>query len=537
MKGRERVDLGNVTPLLSAWESDPWGKLRPPVSVEAMGMSAELAAATYHMDVQQWLKAGWRDVTIHVDGDLTDGIDAGERSPVQRMASAWKMYRVRQRIKGANPLGQVMGAFRQKEKSDTGKALVMIHPADLGRYVVAISFMGTGERLHDWFSNFRMSSEGGLHKGFLQLARQFEENEQAIDFPETAQELGLEKLTLAHILQEMRHPNSRFTLWLSGHSQGAALMQVYAWHKINEDGVLPRNIVGYGFASPSVVSGLAVEDPSALPLHHVLNSEDLVPRMGAQMHLGLCLIYPTGEAMRQACYTWRTDEAALFQRQLVAQVLARMTDTPSAIEVTMAYLNVLAGYTPEDMMDTLQALCLRLPVKKLHTAADTRVDALVRFASRHMAAAYVSITGQNLDKRRVAEHQAVLQAVVDQMGLRAYTSALLEWMTQPHRISTREDGKISPYKFIVEQGVEQLIPAIWFSGRPPQLVTAAHALGHPAMQTASAELHNRRMVTPPRRVHRHPRYADPRRRTDTRHKTPTLQPGSMMPGERIVHVD
>ena len=61
------VPLGNVTPLLLPWARDPWGALRPPVSVEAMRLSAELAAATYHMDIEPWVQAGWRDVTIQVE--------------------------------------------------------------------------------------------------------------------------------------------------------------------------------------------------------------------------------------------------------------------------------------------------------------------------------------------------------------------------------------------------------------------------------------------------------------------------------------
>ena len=68
------VELGNVAPLTLRWVSDPWGKLRPPLSVEAVQMSARLAAATYHMEVDPWLQAGWRDVTIQVDGALTNGV-------------------------------------------------------------------------------------------------------------------------------------------------------------------------------------------------------------------------------------------------------------------------------------------------------------------------------------------------------------------------------------------------------------------------------------------------------------------------------
>lgn len=533
------VALGNVASLTVRWVSDPWGKLRPPLSVEAVQMSASLAAATYHMEVDPWLQAGWRDVTIQVDGALTDGVEAspGEGSAMQRLAAAWKLHRVRQRIRQRNPLGQVMGAFRQREKSDTGKVLVMLHPTEDGRYVVAVSFMGTGERFYDWFSNFRMTSEGGVHKGFLQLTRQFEDNEEEISFPETAQELGLEKLTLRHVLEEARNPNSRFILWLVGHSQGGALMQVYAHHKIHEDGVLPGNLVGYGFASPSAMSGLAVNDPSAYPLYHVLNSDDVVPRMGAQVHLGVCLIYPTDDELRRRCYNWSWDRESVQRRQAVGAIIRRMTDTPACIEVAVAYLSALGSYTPEDILDSLGAWGTRLPLRRIISAADARVDDLLRYACRHMTAAYLSICGEEMSTGRVAALQAEITALMEQLGVKRFTMTMKELMGQPHRIGEHVEGaEMGAYPFIARYGVERLVPAIWRSGRPPVLVRAARALTGEAAAQMQPALLNRRMIRPERRACRRKIGAAPRRRESGRHHTPTLQPGSLRPGERIVHV-
>ena len=39
------VDLSQTASLLLPWTHDPWGKLRPPLSEEALCMSAELASA------------------------------------------------------------------------------------------------------------------------------------------------------------------------------------------------------------------------------------------------------------------------------------------------------------------------------------------------------------------------------------------------------------------------------------------------------------------------------------------------------------
>lgn len=63
-------------------------------------------------------------------------------------------------------------------------------------------------------------------------------------------------------------------------------MQVYAHLKMNETGISARNLIGYGFASPTVMAGRAVRDPSAYPLYNILNSDDLVPHCGAAVHLG-----------------------------------------------------------------------------------------------------------------------------------------------------------------------------------------------------------------------------------------------------------
>ena len=223
------VDLSQTASLLLPWTHDPWGKLRPPLSEEALCMSAELASAAYGMAIEPWVESGWRDVTIQVDGELT------ALPPNNPLSAEWRKYWVRARLKPVSALGQMLGALRLSSSNNTtGKAVVMLHPALDGRYVVAVGFMGTGSRFYDWFSNFRMTTQDGMHRGFLELARQFEANEEKISFPETAEELGLEKLTLRDILQNMRSPNSRFVLWVCGHSQGAAMMQVYAHLKMNE---------------------------------------------------------------------------------------------------------------------------------------------------------------------------------------------------------------------------------------------------------------------------------------------------------------
>lgn len=518
------VDLGNVTPLLLPWTADPFGRLRPPLSVEALRLSAEAASATYTMAVDRWMQAGWRDVTIQVDGDLTGAMEPGS------VATQWKLHRVRSRLRQRSPIGQMVGAIRQIDKKDTGKVLVMIHPAPEGRYVVAVSFMGTGGRFYDWFSNFRMTSENGMHRGFLQLTRQFERNEEEILFPETARELGMERLTLRQILQEARHPGSRFLLWLSGHSQGGALLQVYAHHKLTEDGVLPTNLLGYGFASPSVATGTAVSDPAAYPLYHICNSDDVVPRMGAMVHLGMCLTYPAGEEIAARCYDWPQDAVSQRARALVSPLVERMTDTPACMESMMAFLSILAERTSEELLEVMNLLDVHIPMKRLMTAADSRLDSLMRFAVRHIGAAYRSVAGREMDHARVSAMMDEMYLLVARLGLKTFSAALKELMAYPHGIHGRRGNAVGAYIYIALEGMEALVPSVWVSGQPPVRAEAGRML---LTGSTGAALTNRRREAPVRRLPHPPKRPRMPQRRDTRHRTPTLLPEGARPEARL----
>lgn len=452
------ADLTDVAPLLQPWTQDPWGRLRPPVSMQAMRLSAELATAAYAMAAEEWIAAGWQDVTIQVDGRLTP-LSSGD----SRLTARWKKHRVHARIRGSNPVSQVVGALRQRESSTTGKALVMIRPAPDGRYVVAIGFMGTGRRFYDWFSNFRVATPEGVHKGFAQLTTQFEENEDRIEFPETAAALGLEKLTLRHVLEDMKRPDSRFLLWLTGHSQGSALMQVYAHRKIMNAGVLPANVVGYGFASPTVMTGTAVAQPEAYPLYHVNNSDDLVSRCGAQVHLGVCLTYTADEALRRQCYAWPRDRASVEARRIARGSVRCMTDTPSCIVQGLAYLKQLEGVSASEIAAMLG---LDSPLNALLNVTDAQE--VLAGVIRRVERAYQSITGAPPDAEMLAQAMDGVRQGIEQVGLKRYTDALRQLIRWPHHIrSQRAPGYLAAYAYIVRQEADRLSPSIWRSGETP----------------------------------------------------------------------
>ena len=163
------------------------------------------------------------------------------------------------------------------------------------------------------------------------------------------------------MLSELQSPNSRFRLWMAGHSQGSAVMQIFTYRLITDWRVLPQNMVGYGFASPTVVTGLPVADPAAYPLIHILNSDDMVTRAGAIAHLGLCLEYPANDELRKAVYDLSDLPADVEAREMLRPFFQQMTDTPSILLHLSALLICLAQEKGEDGLDAITGRRWSLP--------------------------------------------------------------------------------------------------------------------------------------------------------------------------------
>ncbi|MBE5769325.1 MAG: hypothetical protein E7333_07045 [Clostridiales bacterium] len=521
--------LDSTAPFVLPFSPDPWGVLRPPVSVEALQMSAELASAVYRMDLEDWMQAGWTDVTVQLEDDL---VPLTEKQG--RFASLRSKHILASRLGKAHPVRQALDTLRQIDTSTTGKAAVMIHPAPDGRYVVAVSFMGTGSRLSDWVSNLRLTAQDGIHKGFLQLTRQFESNEDRILFPETAKQLQLERLSLRDILKEMRHPNSRFQLWLSGHSQGAALMQLYAHCKLQEDGVQMRHLMGYGFAAPSVMTGGATVAPAAYPLYLVQCSEDVVTRCGGHVHLGVCLTYPADDALRSACYPLDHQPLACRARQVVRPLFALMQDTPSCIECAIALLSVLSHSGEEDLRAALESMGIPLVGKALDAGY---IQQILRAITRRASAAYQSWSGKPLSQQRIAMIAQGILPGLKQIGMKAYFHAMVEMFRFPHSIAGSHPGGFTgTYIWIAQNGISRLQPSVWAGGDRPFRMAPPEDVTQDTITLTGPAYMRRHRTKLPRRPARKPHKPMTPPRRNTRRAIPELLHGSLQAGETMVRI-
>ncbi len=450
-------DLADTASLARPFARDPFYRLRPPFSADAAKLSLELAHTAYTLDLDAWKAAGWNDFSILIDDDLHSGMDH------DGVKSRFMLFRARAALREWNPISQISGALRQRDRSDTIKAVCMMKPDGEGRFLLAIGFMGTGGRFYDWFSNLRFTPEEGFHRGFWQLCESFEMNAEEIVFPAAAAALGLEKLTLGEVFMEMRSLSSRFRLWMAGHSQGGAVMQVLTHRLMNDWGVLMQNMVGYGFASPTVATGRFVYDPAAYPLVHILNRDDPVTRMGALLHLGLCMEFAPDDAFRQAVYSWSAQQEDAALRESFRFLQQGMQDMPSVLTCMTALLEVLAEEKGAEGLNELLTSWWAVPAvdRVLWRASDRAMDLLDGLLASARDT-HVLLLGRRMDEAELTALRQRIRPLVRNTSSRRLMEILSDFGIAPHKLA-------GAYAAIVMNGLEELRPFIWIkasSGLP-----------------------------------------------------------------------
>ncbi|MBR0408648.1 MAG: hypothetical protein IJI53_11470 [Clostridia bacterium] len=457
-----KCDLENLNPLCMPWQEMD-GLLQPMFSQDTALLSLELASTAYSMDTVPWQKAGWRDFSYQVDNTLLTGSNVNNENAglIDEVVSDYYQQLAKMRLNRQNPFSQIMGSLRQRKESDTGKAVVMLHPLLGGQYMVAIGFMGTGKRVYDWFSNFRVTPRESMHEGFLQLSKQFEMNCDAILFPETARELGLEKLTLSDILAECRKPFSRFRVWMAGHSQGGAIMQLFAYFAIQK-GLLRQNMLGYSFASPSVVYDHPPCELSTFPLCHIISADDMFPRTGAALHFGRCRVFYPDERMRKRCYgaAW---ESEAFRAMLA--MTRNVTDTGGAFLILLGLLRAMEQMTQEESMLLLNSMVGSLLPEKLLTAVSGRGEDLLRAVRQKVGQGYALATGNEEPPEHVVSALCGrLLGLIKAHGAKAFSKAFISAVALPHKLrGSADENALASYQYIVTERFDELRSKVWYA--------------------------------------------------------------------------
>ena len=445
-----KVSLDDSSPLFSVAEH------RPEVARAAACLSLELANTAYSMDIAPWQKAGWRDFSLLADdGLLTGSMLNGPASPLGDLTRGVMQTLTRLRVNMQDPVTQYLGFKRHQDENANASKAVVVSRRRGTTYLVGIGFMGTGKRLFDWIPNLRFRPDNGYHGGFWRLADQFLEAAARIEFPETAKELHLSRLTLRDIFTDMKNPHSRFRLWACGHSQGAAVLQIL-FDRLIREGVLSKYLAGYGFASPMVTQESRT-DAWCLPIRHILNADDMVPRVGANSHLGKCFVFIPNQEQQMEMY--RAEWASPCFREML-RFYRRVSDTGTALIVMLAVLELVRGQS-EDTIGRLLAgsdLLSFLP-DFLRLDGDIGIPALNALTAQ-LREEYLAVTGDPVfPEDRLTAVCDCYKDMIARHGLPAWFRAALRAFTLPHKRlgDTARGEPMGAYQYIVTGHMSELI--------------------------------------------------------------------------------
>lgn len=441
------TDLADVNVFADVPAQDAGGTVRAPFSIRLARMSAELAANAYDLNIQPWIDAGYADCTFVIE-DRVVALDRDSDSKLAAIESEWKRYRARSLIRGTRPIGDLIRAVRQLYVTDLGKSIVMTRMLPDGRLLLAISFIGTTEKFFDWFSNFKLRDESGMHYGFLELARQFDAQASRVALPTLAAALGKESYTFADALSDAARERERFVFWVSGHSQGGALVQTYT-HLLQGRGIDAKQIYAYTFAAPTVGFLHGISEPKRYPIYHIINRDDMVPRVGAQIRLGVDCVYCPDDAFRLKHYRLEDLPFAAYERMRMKANGVQSTKDAICFGMAMMHM-VQTGAEDEAMRGFLRAM---IP----HYAVIQRVGVgmveIAKYFFVKLEEHYRMLTGEHPDTSCYAHYVDGLRNMLAEFGPEVTADAFRVHLIGPHcmRPDKKDEAFVPPYIAIVRK--------------------------------------------------------------------------------------
>ncbi|MBQ6173384.1 MAG: hypothetical protein IJK28_02035 [Clostridia bacterium] len=416
-------------------------------SVPDLCESAAISKAVYTFDADPFLRDGWQDISINLGPDVASGMNADTVSP--RILLKYRAVRRALECRTSLRRNFIIGA-RQLYSGNCVKSMCMIKPLSGGRFLCCISFMGSVQ-VDDWLANFDLMIENGLHRGFLRRALAFEEREKDIVFPHTAARIGHRTLTLRDIIERCAGPRSPFRLYITGHSLGAATMQAYIYRLLTERGLPADCMRGIGFASPSVAMPSAAGVRRSWPIRHVLNSADVVPHMGARVHLGQCVTYPADAALAMHCYSYSDDDVSVRTRRTVRPLYNALSDTGTCICAFLALMQIIIDTPPEEVLPVLGRLQKRWPgLQRIINVGDRQADRLNRRLQGRLRTAHLAMFGTYPADERIDAFREQLADIIGRIGLQSTLSTLGQMAAAAHSMS-----KVYPWiAQKLEQGME-----------------------------------------------------------------------------------
>ncbi len=430
---------------------DSYGNRRP-FSRRGAEFAWRLAGTAYNMRLQAWRDAGFGDFSCRINGHVLTGEDLnGGDSLREDIGSLYQSFMARARMRYTSPFAQI----KKLRSSEGGSAKAVCMAMDAGEYtLIAIGFTGTCRRLDDWMPNLDVQTEEGYHRGFFRLAQEIFACAEEVTFPATAKRMGLKSLTLAEILTACTEKNCPFRIVMAGHSQGAAVMQIFT-QELAVRGARRELMAGVGFASPSVTSIPRAD--AAECLTHLISSDDAIPRIGATKHIGRCYILPVNDAVRAICYGARCQDETFCQ---CLKILSGLRTTRDALLFFICVQQMMLRKHVILMNDLIPGKLERAIPGTILDALESRVDRSLERMLQHTVDNYLTLTRQSSVPQTVLQRFTSDMDVLAQRFGEAETALnMIRAITCVHRLGGWQEEQRAPYEYMVHEGFDHLIYA------------------------------------------------------------------------------
>ncbi len=410
-------------------------------------LGLELSKLSYSIDFDNWIKAGWFDISVKIREKIYSGkgsLEENDKLQSRFYKTILPKFARFSPSYGTISTGMKLSASSTLYSGERGRAVTLVKKTADKKYLIALGLAGTGKNFISWLLNFDFEHEDGLHAGFRQIGDSFLASADNIEFPALAGELSLERLSLKDIFTSAKDPESPFKLFLSGHSQGAAEMQIIMLRLIQR-GVCAKNITAYGFAPPT--TACASFTAPDMPVFLIGNADDVFSKTGLDKHIGNFYLYSGSDEMRRYCYG-DSLKNPLFVYAI--KTLSNIKSTEEGLFFSLSFIYA-ASYMPKEESDKIDEIWgMQFLPQKIQVNSVFVLRAYLREK-------YEALTGKEPDNERLMRSAIEMYNEIKHKDVADIINAFIDALRAAHSLKVKnEDSVLSCYTYIIQRDFDKL---------------------------------------------------------------------------------